>query len=54
MAKVVEEMDSGVVVTQVTEDDSAKENINCELPWVDKSSHGFVYRQKKAEGGTNG
>lgn len=54
MAKVVEELDTGVRVTQVTEDASAKENIYCELPWCDKNSHGFVYRRKSSEGGPNG
>ena len=54
MAKVVEELDTGVRVTQVTEDENAKENIYCELPWCDKESHGFVYRQKNTNGGPNG
>ncbi len=54
MAKVVEELETGVMVTQVTEDAGAKENIYCELPWCDKYSHGFVYRQRTAEGGPNG
>jgi len=53
MAKVVEELDTGVIVTQVTEDESPKENIYCELPWCDKYSHGFVYRQKNSEPGPN-
>jgi hypothetical protein len=54
MAKVIEELDTGVSVTQVTEDAHAKENIYCELPWCDKDSKGFVYRQKTSQGGPNG
>ncbi|HAA75860.1 TPA: hypothetical protein DCE37_12160 [Candidatus Latescibacteria bacterium] len=54
MAKIVEELDNGVVVTQVTEDTCRKENIYCELPWCDKYSHGFVYRQQTDDGGPNG
>ena len=53
MAKIVEELDNGVVVTQVTEDTCRKENIYCELPWCDKYSHGFVYRQQTDDGGPN-
>jgi hypothetical protein len=54
MPKIIEELDTGVTVTQVTEDTCAKENIYCELPWCDKYSHGFVYRQKTDDGGENG
>ena len=54
MAKVIEELDTGVVVTQVTEDESTKENIYCELPWCDRHSQGFVYRQQSDEVGPNG
>lgn len=54
MAKVVEELETGVVVTQVTDDAGARDNIYCELPWCDKDSHGFVYRQTTAAGGPNG
>jgi len=53
MPKIVEELETGVVVTQVTEDTCAKENIYCELPWCDKYSHGFVYRQTTTEAGPN-
>lgn len=53
MARVVEELDTGVVVTQVTDDDVAKENIYCELPWCDRDSRGFVYREQRSDGGPN-
>ncbi len=54
MARVIEELDTGVVITQVTENPGAKDNIYCELPWCDKYSHGFVYRQKAEGSGPNG
>ena len=54
MARMVEELDTGVVVTQVTQGDESKENIYCELPWCDRNSQGFVYRQQAAGGGPNG
>jgi hypothetical protein len=53
MAKVIEDLETGVQVTQVTEDACPKENIYCELPWCDKYSRGFVYRQRASEVGQN-
>jgi len=53
MANIVEELESGVVVTQVTDNKNLTENIYCELPWCDKHSHGFVYREQTETGGPN-
>lgn len=49
MLGAIEELDNGVVVHQVTDDDTVKSNIYCEFPWCPPDSHCFVYQRLAPE-----